>query len=227
MKSGDFVSIDYVGKVKDTGEVFDATVEEAARKNNVHNPNVSYRPVNIVVGGEFTIKGLDEALLEMKVGEKRTIVIEPDKAFGARNPEFLRSVPMSNFKNQDIDPTPGSYITINGMRGRIVSADGGRIRVDFNHPLAGKKLEYEVEVKGEITDTVQKVKAIVSYITGEDPSKLQAKVDGKSAEIDVPREQHEGHEHDWPVSAKRQMAGLITKWVSGIERVRFVDEFGK
>jgi FKBP-type peptidyl-prolyl cis-trans isomerase 2 len=220
MKSGDFVAIDYVGRVKDTGEVFDVTTESAARRENVYNPKMSYRPIKIVVDANFIIRGLDDALKEMNVGDKKTVVIEPDKAFGQRNPAFVRPIPMSNFKGQDVDPTPGSWVNINGVRGKILSADGGRIRVDFNHPLAGKSLEYEIEVKKEITEIGEKVSAVVEYMTGLDEKHVHASVKEKEAEIKVDAKA------DLPAGMKKKIADMAIQLVKGVEKVRFVDEYG-
>lgn len=222
MKSGDFVSIDYIGKVKDTGEIFDVTVEEAAKKNNVYNPKVSYRPINVVVDANFIIKGIDDALKEMEVGDKKMIVVEPDKAFGERNPDFVRPIPLSNFKGEKVDPQPGAYVEINGMRGKILSVDGGRIRVDFNHPLAGKKLEYEIEVKREITEPSEKVKAVVGYLTGAVLEKIQANISGNGVELRIELEKNQ---HDLHGEQKKHVADTIMKWVGGLEKVRFVDEY--
>ena len=220
MKDGDFIYIDYIGRVKDTGEVFDLTIEETAKKENIYNPNVKYKPVPIVVGGNFVLKGLDEALLGMNVGDKKTVEIPVEKAFGERRPEFLRLIPMSVFKEQNIDPNPGSYVTINNLNGRVVSSDGGRIRVDFNHPLAGKKLEYEVEIKGDIKEDSEKVMAIVSYYTNLDKEDVEVKVAEKTAEINIKNGK------EMPSKVKETIFNTITKWI-GIEKIRFVYEYGK
>lgn len=221
MKSGDFVSIDYVGKVKETGEIFDVTIEDVAKKENVFNPKVSYRPINVVVDANFVIKGLDDALKEMKVGDKKTVVIEPENAFGPRDVKYIRPIPLSNFKEQKTDPTPGSYVSVNGIRGKILSVDGGRIRVDFNHPLAGKVLEYEIEIKKEITDTPEKVKSVVGFMTGIEAEKIDVKMNEKEAEIKVE------DEHGLHGDSKKQVADLIIKWIPAVEKIRFVDEYGK
>jgi FKBP-type peptidyl-prolyl cis-trans isomerase 2 len=220
MKQGDFVYIDYVGKVKDTGETFDLTNEDLAKKEGTHNPNVRYGPIPVVVGGDFVLKGLDEALLQMNVGDKKTIGVSIEKGFGERKPELTRLIPLSVFKEQNIDPNPGSYVTINGLNGRVISADGGRIRVDFNHPLAGKKLEYEIEIKGEIKDDSEKVMGVVTYFTNTGKEDMEVKVADKIAEI-----KFKGNK-EIPSRAKEKVSDVIMKWVT-IEKVRFVYEYGK
>lgn len=220
MKKGDFVYIDYIGKVKGTGEVFDLTNEALAKREGIYNPNAKYKPIPIIIGAEFVVKGLDEALQEMSVGEKRTVEVEPGKAFGDRKPELIRLLPLSAFKEQDIDPNSGSYVTINGLNGRVVSNSGGRIRVDFNHPLAGKKLEYEVEVKEEIKDAPKKVLAIANFYTGIDGEGIEANVEGEVADVKLKSDM------DVPNRIKEKIAEIATKWIE-IKKIRFVSEYEK
>jgi FKBP-type peptidyl-prolyl cis-trans isomerase 2 len=212
MKDGDFVTIDYVGRIKDTGKVFDLTKEDLAKKENVYKENVQYGPVTFIIGTNFVIRGLDEALHEMKVGEKKSVEIPPEKAFGERKEELIKLIPESQFKQQNMDPVPGATVNVNNIRGRIVSVGGGRVKVDFNHPLAGKTLQYEIEVKGMVTDKTEKVKSVVKYFTGKE---MEVKV-GKEAEIEV--------EVELQRRLKEIIAQTISKWV-GIETVKFVDTF--
>ncbi len=220
MKQGDFVYIDYVGKVKDTGEIFDLTSEDLAKKEGTHNPNARYGPIPVVVGGDFVLKGLDEALLQMNVGDKKTVEVSIEKGFGERKPELIRLIPLSVFKEQNIDPNPGSYVTINGLNGRVISGDGGRIRVDFNHPLAGKRLEYEIEIKAEIKDDSEKVMGVVTYFTNTGRDDMEVKVADKLAEIKFKDNK------EIPTRVKEKVSDVIMKWVA-IEKVRFVYEYGK
>ena len=220
MKEGDFVYIDYIGRIKDTGEVFDLTNEDLAKKEGIYNPNVKYRHVPVVVGGNFVLKGLDEAILGMNVGDKKTVEISIEKGFGERKPEFIRLIAMSVFKEQNIDPNPGSYVTINGLNGRVISSDGGRIRVDFNHPLAGKRLEYDLEIKSEIKDDNEKTMAIVSYYTNLDKEDTEAKVVDKVAEIKLKSDK------ELPNRTRETISNGIMKWIV-VEKVRFVYEYQK
>lgn len=163
MEKNDFVRISYTGRIKETGEVFDTTDEEIAKKEKIFNPKAKYGAVPIIVGEEKTIKGIDEALLEMKVGEKKTIDVPPEKGFGKRNPNLIKLIPLSEFKKQNISPFPGMPITMDNIRGRVLSVNSGRVRVDFNNPLAGKNLAYELEIKEKIDNEEEKAKAICEY----------------------------------------------------------------
>jgi FKBP-type peptidyl-prolyl cis-trans isomerase SlyD len=221
MNAGDFIYIDYVGKIKDTGDIFDLTNEEMAKKENMFKPDFKYGPVPVIVDTNFVLPGLNDALREMKVGDKRVVDIAPDKAFGQKNPDLIKMVPESVFKDHNQNPAPGAFVTVNRLKGRIISNDGGRVRIDFNHPLAGKMLQYDLEIKGEITDTVEKVKAISYFFTALSKEDLDAAVNGKEAEITL-KTATEVHRE-----SKATIAETIIKWVKGVEKVKFVEVFEK
>jgi len=221
MNTGDFVYVDYVGRVKDTGEIFDITKEDVAKKENLYRENFKYGPVAVIIDSDLILPGLNEEIKKMKVGEKKAFELKPDKAFGERNTELIKLIPESTFKRQDIDATPGSFVTINKMRGRIVSAGGGRVKVDFNHPLAGKILLYEVEVTGEIKENDEKIKAVVCYFTGLSKDDIDLKASGSEAEIIFKKK------INMTIEGKEIAAKNILKWVSGIEKVKFSEVFEK
>ena len=221
MQSGDFIYIDFTGRVKDTKEVFDVTDEKVAQKENIYSKKVRYGQIPVIVDGGFVLKGLDEALLTMKIGDKKTVTITPEKAFGERKTEMIKLMPMATFKEQNIDPTPGGYVNINNFNGRVISVNGGRVNVDFNHPLAGKSLEYEVEVKSEVKDLVEKIKCVVGYFLNIDAKDVEVALGEKSAEVKL-----KGN-LDLPGVVKKRIADTIFKWVKEVEKLRFTDEYSK
>ena len=90
MKKGDLIRLEYTGKIKETGEIFDTTSEEIAKREDIYNQNARYGPVPIIVGGKKIIEGIDEALLKMNVGEEKTIEVPPKKGFGERSPKLMK-----------------------------------------------------------------------------------------------------------------------------------------
>ncbi|HDN05973.1 MAG TPA: peptidylprolyl isomerase, partial [Candidatus Bathyarchaeota archaeon] len=82
LKKGDFVLIEYVGKVKETGEVFDTTIEEVAKKERLYKEGEIYEPKLVVIGEGWVLKALDESLTTMEIGKKASVEIPPEKAFG-------------------------------------------------------------------------------------------------------------------------------------------------
>lgn len=161
-KKNDFIEIEFTGKIKETNQIFDLTDEELARQNKIHNPNAAYGPVIICLGQNDVIPGLDEQLQKKELNKTYNIDIEPEKAFGKKDPKLMKLVPFSVFKKQNIRPFPGLQININNMIGVIRTVSGGRIIVDFNHPLAGRTLTYQLKINKIITDTKQKLNATLT-----------------------------------------------------------------
>jgi FKBP-type peptidyl-prolyl cis-trans isomerase SlyD len=161
VKEGDFIRLEYTGKVQETGNVFDTTDENVAEEAGIKLDNKSYGAIPIVVGGGHVLKGLDEALIGMEEGEEKIVEITPEEGFGLRDPKLLQLIPMGEFKKQGMKPEVGMAITSDGTTGIIRSVSGGRVRVDFNHELAGKNLEYNIKVIKEIEDDVEKVKSMI------------------------------------------------------------------
>jgi len=219
MKEGDFIRIDYVGRISESNEIFDLTKESVAKDKGIYNPNFKYGPVPVILGSHHIVKGLENALMKMKIGQKKKITVKPEDALGERNPELIRLVSLSEFKKRDIDPFPGMPIVQNNMRGRILSVSGGRVKVDFNHPLAGKVLEYEVEIKERITGVKEKIIAILELFLKFEKDEINVKIDKENLEIKI------GEKKDVPKTIKKVIADNITKWIKTIKKVKFIEEF--
>jgi len=161
LKNGDFVEIQYVGKIKETGKIFDVTDEIKAKQANVYNEGNKYGPIQMIVGAGHVIKGLDESLLDIEVGETKSFDIIPEKGFGRRDSSLLQIMHLNDFKKHGIFPRAGLKIEINGHWATVRSVSSGRVKLDFNHPLAGKSLLYEVTVLKKIEDLTEKINSIL------------------------------------------------------------------
>lgn len=213
MQKGDFVRISYVGRLE-SGEVFDLTDPEIAKKEGVFDPRVTYSDLPVIIGANFMIKGLDSAVASMTVGEKKDVEVEPEEGFGTRDAKLVRVVPRKTFKDQKFDPAPGMIVDFGGTKGRIQSVDAGRVRVDFNNPLAGKKLKYSVEVKEKIEQPVDQVKAVMDFFGVKD---AEVAVEGTSAIIN----------YRLPQEIKERISSIVLQYVKGLEKVNFVESYGK
>jgi FKBP-type peptidyl-prolyl cis-trans isomerase SlyD len=220
MQKGDFVYISYVGKIKESGEIFDVTSEEIARKEGVYNPEIKYGDVPVIVGAGFVIPGLDEELEKMNVGEKKIVEIEPKKAFGERREDFIKLIPEAEFKRQNINVKVGDFVNVNGITGRVLSINAGRVRIDFNHPLAGKTLLYEVEIKKQVTETKEKIYAILKFFSNLDESVANVKVENGEAEIEVKGLQIANR-------IKESVVKTIFQWINEINRIKFSEIYEK
>ncbi|KUH34320.1 peptidylprolyl isomerase [Thermococcus celericrescens] len=190
VQKGDVIRLHYTGKVKETGEVFDTTYEEVAKEAGIYNENGIYGPVPIAVGAGHVLSGLDEQLEGLEVGKKYEIIVPPEKGFGKRDPKLIKTFTLGQFRRQGIYPFPGMPIEIETeggrkLKGRVLTVSGGRVRVDFNHPYAGKHLIYEAEVVEKIEDPIEKVKALIELrMPRVDTGKVIIEVGEKDVTVD-------------------------------------------
>jgi FKBP-type peptidyl-prolyl cis-trans isomerase 2 len=221
MQEGSIVEVNYTGKVVLSNEVFDTTVEKKAVDAGIFNERAKYRPVAVIVGESELLKGLDEALKGMNVGEEKKVVLKPADAFGERNPKLIAVLPLREFKRQKMQPVPGLVVEVNGRQGKVQSVSGGRVRVDFNHPLAGKELEYELRVEKELKGAKEQVQALFEKYFGmipENERKISIKENVVEAALDARYTAAVG-------ALKKRFSELVAGHVKGVETVRFVEEF--
>ena len=161
IKDGDFVRVNFTGKIKETDEVFDTTYDEIAQEAEIFDENKTYKPIPIVVGGNHLLPAIEKEIVGLEAGDRKTVEVDSDNGFGPRDPKAIQLIPMKEFKKQGMTPYPGMRISAEGGEGRILTVNGGRVKVDFNHPLAGKDLVYDVEVTEIIEDNDEKIKSMI------------------------------------------------------------------
>lgn len=132
---GDVVKVHYRGTLDD-GTEFDTSYGD--------------QPLEFTLGGGEVISGFEDAVRGLDVGQKRTVDVEPENAYGERVDEAVQRVPKEAFAEE---PMEGGVVTIeapdgNRMAATITKVDGEEVELDFNHPLAGQTLRFEVELVG-------------------------------------------------------------------------------
>ncbi|MGV8141808.1 MAG: FKBP-type peptidyl-prolyl cis-trans isomerase [Candidatus Woesearchaeota archaeon] len=156
IKVGDFIELDYTAKIKSKDLVFDTTVESDAKKHKIHNTKIKYKPLIVKVGQGQLVKGLDEFIVDKSPGNY-TVEIEPEKAFGKKDAKLLRLISIKEFHKNQIQPMPGLEVELDGYRGIVRTVNGGRVIVDFNHPLSSQDITYDISIKGFVTDPKLKI----------------------------------------------------------------------
>lgn len=136
-KKGDLVLVDYTGKLE-TGETFDTS------KNG--------KPLEFEIGAGKIIKGFDSAVVGMKVGEEKKITINPEDAYGKRSENYVKEIPKQAVP-KDIELKKGHILMFKRDDGLNMPAVINEVKektlmIDFNHPLAGKKLNFEIKLVG-------------------------------------------------------------------------------
>jgi peptidylprolyl isomerase len=135
VKDGNTVSIHYTGKLED-GTVFDSSYGR--------------QPFEFTVGSGSVIKGIDTGVMGMNVGDKKAFEIDSDDAYGPHMNELVKDIPREEFP---FNPEVGQRLRAETTDGRIIdvtvaAVSPETVTIDANHPLAGKKLFFEVELLG-------------------------------------------------------------------------------
>jgi len=159
---GDFLLVEYTVRVKDTNAVIDTTDAELAKKENIFESNRVYGPVLIVLGKNWLNSHVEEEITKLGENEEREIELPPGKAYGERDPGKVKVFSLREFQRRGYSVGVGDVVEIGGQRGIVKQISGGRVVVDFNHPLAGKTLIYKVKVVRKIEEFQDKAKHLAS-----------------------------------------------------------------
>ena len=187
-KKGQLILLDYTAKIKDTDEVFETTIEEDAKKNSIHEPNIKYQPKLVSVGESWVLKGLDDALPETSVGDKKTIEVSSDKGFGARDKGKVRMIPLRKLGEDAEKVSVGDTVEVDNKKGIIRYIGSGRVQIDYNHRYAGKTILYEINVKKSLDADDDMISAILQSRMPVEDDKLVFKKNGDSLDITIPEE---------------------------------------
>jgi len=187
IKLHDFIEIEYTGKLAD-GKVFDTTDEKIAKQHHLHSQNQKYRPAVICVGERQVIPGLDLQLVDKELEKEYTVTLPPEKAFGKRDIKLVRIMPMDLFRQHKVQPRPGLQVDVDGEMGLVTRVSGGRVMVNFNHPLAGKEVMYSYKILRKVTDQKEKVTAFLSAVLRLPAEAMKIEVKDDAATVAIPGE---------------------------------------
>jgi len=135
VKKGDTVKIHYTGRIKD-GQVFDSSKER--------------EPIEFEIGSGRVIAGVDKGVIGMKPGEKKEVTVPPQEGYGEYEQKLLIDVPMDKMP-EDIKPEVGMRLQIVNDMGQplpvlVTEVNDESVKLDANHPLAGKDLVFNIEL---------------------------------------------------------------------------------
>lgn len=159
---GDFLLIEYTIRVKETGTIIDTTDIELAKKENIYDSNKLYGPLLLVLGKNWINPFVEEEIAKMSENEEKEIEVSPNKAFGERDPNKVKVFSLRDLQRRGYELNVGDTIDVGGIRGIVKQISGGRVVIDFNHPLAGKTLVYKVKVIRKIEDFEERIKTLSS-----------------------------------------------------------------
>jgi peptidylprolyl isomerase len=132
------VKVHYKGSLEN-GEVFDTSEGKD--------------PIQFELGAKAVVPGFENAIRGMKVGEKKSVTLSKDEAYGDTRPELVQDVPMEQVKQAGIEPKQGMVLGLTHpqnpqmqMPAKVVEVGKDTVKLDMNHPLAGKTLKFDLEL---------------------------------------------------------------------------------
>ncbi len=215
IKEGDFVKLSFTARL-DTGEVIDTTDEELARKEGIYSEGGRYGDITIIIGAGHIVKGLEEDIIGKEPGYSGSIEVPPEKAFGERNPDLVEAISITKFRER---PEIGQSVRIGNRTGIVEKVIGRRAIVDFNHPLAGKKIKYDYEIREVIEDPEEKAGAILLLITGVEGD---VTISDSTVTFKIPQD---AVMREWYILGKQRVAEEIFRRLENITEVQFLESF--
>lgn len=221
MEKNDIIYMEYDVWVKESNELVETTHEELAKKENIYDEKIKYKPVPVVVGTGRVIKGLDSSLLNAEVGKEYDVEIPPSEAYGERDTKLVEIFSLHEFRRRKITPEVGAEVNLKNKTGIITSVTSGRVRVDFNKRFAGRTLRYKYRIMRK-AENDEKVNAIIDMHYG-NAKDFEVKIDGNEVTVKLPDECKYGQ--IWPL-AKYSIVSDLREYAK-INRIKFVEEYVK
>jgi peptidylprolyl isomerase len=167
VEEGDFILVKLTARTQ-KGTIFRVSSEEDAKKAGIFDEQKAkqgyYTPEFVIVGKPgFLNEGLTEVIKEMNYFEKKSVRIPPTKAFGKRDPQKIERIGIAKFRkmNEGKNPEIGKEFTKQSQgqvqRGTVTNVVQGRVIIDYNHPLAGQNIDYNLEIIDKIEDFNEKI----------------------------------------------------------------------
>jgi len=178
IKKNDFIMIDFIAKSKSDNKAFDVTSVAEAKQVGLFAEGQQYGSRIICVGQGHIIKGVDDAFVGCEPGKSYEMEVKAENAFGKKDANMVKVVSAAILKKQGINPFPGLQLNATGMFALVRSVNGGRVLLDYNHPLAGKDVVYLVKIHEIIHDNEKKLSALVDNILHAPSGELTVRCEG-------------------------------------------------
>lgn len=186
LSKNDFIEIEFTARLKDGG-VFDSNISSELKKLNPNFPKEQAKPFVFSLGQNMFLNGIDDFLVGKnpeKFPVEYKIELKPENAFGNRSSKLVQLMPIKVFHQQKLNPVPGIPFNFDGRIGKVLSASGGRVIVDFNNPLAGKEVIYEIKILKKIENLKDKIKSFLEFLFKKDDIKFSVENKKLIVELD-------------------------------------------
>ena len=145
VKAGATIQVDYIGKLEN-GTVFDTSREDVAKQAGIYVSGRTYAPLPFVVGSGQMIKGFDNGVIGMKVGEEKTIKIPPEEAYGEYDKSKVQAVPIKDLNLTEVPKVGQVFGDEYGNQYKVIAVNDTHVTLDANNKLAGKTLVFDIKL---------------------------------------------------------------------------------
>ncbi len=222
INSGDLIQLDLDAWIVETGKLFQTTNKENAEKEGIYEEKTVYSPIYEIVGKNRFFAGLEKSMLTAKVGEDVEVEIKPEDGAGPRDPAQVKLYSAREFERMNVEPRVGIDVRIGDRVGRVTQATVGRVRIDFNNPLAGHVLKYKYKVIRKISEPLEKVRALIDMYYGSNVG-FDVSLDGRKATVILPDTVK--LDQKWTAAKLRVVADSYE--TAGMEQVEFIERYVK
>ncbi len=229
MDNGSIVHIDYDLYNAGNDKLIESTKEETVKEHEQHEESRTYSPMISIVGDGRLIPGFEAHLSEAEAGKDYEFEIEPEQAYGERDPNKIETISQNVLLRSVRDPNTlaiGAPVEIGGRTGVLQFMSAGRARIDYNHPLAGVTLRYSYKVVKIVEDREEKVQTLMKMNTGRDDFEID--FDGDDLTMTLPEEM--AYDQNWSyakfslVTTLREHVGVGKVIFREVHEPRQIDE---
>ena len=229
MDNGSIVHIDYDLYNAGNDKLIESTKEETVKEHEQHEESRTYSPMISIVGDGRLIPGFEAHLSEAEAGKDYEFEIEPEQAYGERDPNKIETISQNVLLRSVRDPNTlaiGAPVEIGGRTGVLQFMSAGRARIDYYHPLAGVTLRYSYKVVKIVEDREEKVQTLMKMNTGRDDFEID--FDGDDLTMTLPEEM--AYDQNWSyakfslVTTLREHVGVGKVIFREVHEPRQIDE---
>lgn len=229
VQAGELVRLDYEiwNDSASPPELVETTRESVATTANWKAPDgFHYGPRAHAVGGEYFPTSVEAAIAAAHVGEEVTKEFTPAEAFGEKDPKLIELFSMHEverlpeMRREDAHLDIGTVLTLHGRRGRVVSLTAARVRVDFNPPLAGRKIRATFLIAEPIQSPAEQAQAILEITYGRG---AEFKVESKAGALELHVPDRSKFDFAW-LAAKPRVIEQLRQHLHP-ETIRVIEEY--
>ncbi|MCE4617199.1 MAG: FKBP-type peptidyl-prolyl cis-trans isomerase [Desulfurococcales archaeon] len=207
-------------KKKSDGSIVDTTIEEVGKEAGIEKS--LFLPRTVIVGD--LIEELREAVKHLEVGGKTEVEIPPEKAYGEKDESKIIRIPKKRLLKRGITPKVGTVIEDDkGNRGVITKVTERFAEIDFNHPLAGETLIYEIELVKKLEEPADIVKYLVADALYAKPDDLEVVLEEEVAKVFLPPAVLAGINEPTSETIRSLVYTAFTKIKKAIEELKGID----